>query len=124
LTNDITSQADYVAVLKTDNTKAHLSGWVFVNNTFGATYTGASSRWRPRQFMAAGAMEQAPAALQFEEGSFFAYQLYNFDRQTTVKDKQSKQVTLLSSSDIPITKRQCCFRNKKRYRQQPQYGAT
>ena len=117
LTNDITWQADYVAVLNTDDTKADLSGWVSIDNQSGATYTNASlklvagdiNRVQPkvmrRQFMAMAAREQAPAAPQFEEESFFEYHLYSLDRQTTVKDNQTKQMKLLSASDIPITKR-------------------
>lgn len=117
LTNAITWQADYVAVLNADDTKADLSGWVSIDNQSGATYTNASlklvagdvNRVQPkvmrRQMMAMAEMAAAPPAPQFEEESFFEYHLYSLDRQTTVKDNQSKQMTLLSASDIPITKR-------------------
>ncbi len=117
LTNAITWQADYVAVLNTDDTKADLSGWVSIDNKSGATYTNATlklvagdvNRVQPkvmrRQVMAMAEMAAAPPAPQFQEESFFEYHLYSLDRQTTLKDKQSKQMTLLSASDIPITKR-------------------
>ena len=117
LTNAITWQADYVAVLNTDDTKADLSGWVSIDNKSGATYTNASlklvagdvNRVQPkemrRQVMAMAEMAAAPAPPQFQEESFFEYHLYSLDRQTTLKDKQTKQMTLLSASDIPIIKR-------------------
>ena len=118
LTNDITWQADYVAVLNTDDTKADLSGWVSIDNQSGATYTNASlklvagdiNRVQPKDLpgqLSMGRLEmaRAVAAPQFEEESFFEYHLYSLDRQTTVKDNQTKQMTLLSASDIPITKR-------------------
>jgi hypothetical protein len=116
LTNAINWQADYVAVLNTDDTKADLSGWVSIDNKSGATYTNASlklvagdvNRVQPKvmrgQFMTME-MAAAPPPPQFEEESFFEYHLYSLDRQTTVKDNQTKQMTLLSASDIPITKR-------------------
>jgi hypothetical protein len=51
------------------------------------------------------AADAAPAPPQFREESFFEYHLYTLDRPATVKDNQTKQMTLLSASDIPVTKR-------------------
>lgn len=114
LTNQITWQADYVAVLNTDDTKTDLSGWVSIDNKSGATYRNATlklvagdvHRVEPKvmyeRAMALGATAAEP---QFREESFFEYHLYTLDRPATVKDNQTKQMTLLSAADIPVIKR-------------------
>ena len=52
------------------------------------------------------AAAQAPAskAAQFQEESFFEYHLYSLDGRTTVKDNQTKQISLLDVAEIPIKK--------------------
>jgi hypothetical protein len=57
-----------------------------------------------RQAMALAAAA-APAPPQFKEEGFFEYHLYTLDRPATVKDNQTKQMTLLTAADIPVTKR-------------------
>jgi hypothetical protein len=116
LTNQITWQADYVTVLNADDTKADLSGWVSIDNKSGTTYKNATlklvagdvHRVEPkvvyRQAMALAAAA-APAPPQFKEEGFFEYHLYTLDRPATVKDNQTKQMTLLTAADIPVTKR-------------------
>jgi hypothetical protein len=117
LTNQITWQADYVTVLNTDDTKADLSGWVSIDNKSGATYKNATlklvagdvHRVEPkvvyRETMALATQDAAPAPPQFKEEGFFEYHLYTLDRPATVKDNQTKQMTLLTANDIPVTKR-------------------
>jgi len=46
----------------------------------------------------------APAAPQFKEESFFEYHLYTLDRRTTIKDNQTKQMTLLDANRVPVNK--------------------
>jgi hypothetical protein len=43
-------------------------------------------------------MERA-AAPQFEEKAFFEYHIYDLQRRTTIKDKQTKQISLLDEVD-------------------------
>jgi hypothetical protein len=116
LTNKITWQADYITVLSADDSKVDLSGWVTIDNKSGATYQNATlklvagdvHRVQPEQiYTRAMAMEAAPAAPppQFREEGFFEYHLYTLDRPATVKDNQTKQMTLLSAAAIPVTKR-------------------
>jgi hypothetical protein len=116
LTDKITWQADYITVLSADESKVDLSGWVTIDNKSGATYqdarlklvAGDVHRVQPEQiYTRTMAMEAAPAAAppQFREEGFFEYHLYTLDRPATVKDNQSKQMTLLSASAIPVTKR-------------------
>jgi hypothetical protein len=44
------------------------------------------------------------ASPQFKEESFFEYHLYTLDRRTTIKDNQTKQMTLLDASQVPVKK--------------------
>ena len=117
LTNDITWKADYVAALNSDDTLADLSGWVSIDNKSGTTYRKATlklvagdvNRVQPKvmyeRTMAMAAVADASAERQFQEESFFEYHLYTLDRPATVKDNQTKQMSLLSAADVPITKR-------------------
>ena len=41
---------------------------------------------------------------QFTEESFFEYHLYSLQRKTTIKDKETKQISLFTSSGVPVTK--------------------
>jgi hypothetical protein len=44
------------------------------------------------------------ASPQFKEESFFEYHLYTLDRRTTIKDNQTKQMTLLDANQVPLKK--------------------
>ena len=44
------------------------------------------------------------AAPQFEEKQFFEYHLYTLQRKTTIKDNQTKQVTLLDAGNAGVKK--------------------
>ena len=114
LTGGINWKADYVAVLNAADTQTDLTGWVTIDNRSGATYQNAQlklvagdihrvreDKMVPRAAAKAAVQESAP---QFKEESFFEYHLYTLDRRTTVKDNQTKQMTLLQADQIPIKK--------------------
>ena len=110
LTAGITWKADYVLNLSADEKAADLNGWVTIDNRSGATYKNASLQLvagelnRVRQETDAamelktGIAKRAMAAPAFAEESFFEYHLYSLDRKTTVKDNQTKQISLLITS--------------------------
>jgi hypothetical protein len=52
---------------------------------------------------AAEAAAKAPAP-QFKEESFFEYHIYSLERPATVKDNQTKQISLVTANDIPVRK--------------------
>ena len=115
LTGGITWKADYVIVLNAKDDKGDLSGWVTIDNKSGATYADATLklvagdvhrvRTRPEtRAMLESAAKAAPAPQQFQEESFFEYHLYSLDRRTTIKQNQTKQISLLDAADIPIKK--------------------
>jgi len=114
LTSGINWKADYVAVLNLSDTRTDFTGWVTIDNRSGATYRNASlklvagdiHRVQPEVKMdrmpaRAAAREGAP---QFREEAFFEYHLYTLNRKTTVKDNQTKQMTLLEAGDVPVKK--------------------
>jgi hypothetical protein len=114
LTNNISWKADYVVVLNVDDTSADVSGWVTLDNKSGATYKNASlkliagdvhraeEQFEDRVYMMKQ-MERAGAP-QFEEKAFFEYHIYDLQRKTTIKDKQTKQVSLLEATGAKIQK--------------------
>jgi len=114
LTSGINWKADYVAVLNKLDTLTDLTGWVTIDNRSGATYqdallklvAGDIHRVQGEMKMdlarpMAAAKEASP---QFKEESFFEYHLYTLDRRTTIKDNQTKQMTLLDANQVPLKK--------------------
>ncbi|MDR0777409.1 MAG: DUF4139 domain-containing protein [Azonexus sp.] len=110
-------KADYVAELNAADDKLDLSGWVTLTNTSGATYRNAKlqlvagdvNRVRDEIRFAARemrAMVPAPAAAPapMAEESLLEYHLYTLDRPTTIGENQTKQVALLSASQVPARK--------------------
>jgi hypothetical protein len=115
LTGGIGWRSDYVAVLSADDSKTDLSGWVTIDNQSGATYQNASlklvagdvHRARPEYGREMGEMLVADGAMrkeQFREESFFEYHLYTLERPATVKDRQTKQISLLSAEGAKVKK--------------------
>jgi hypothetical protein len=115
LTSGINWKADYVAVLNKLDTLMDLTGWVTIDNKSGATYqngllklvAGDIHRVQPEMQMDFSktrmALKEAEGP-QFKEESFFEYHLYTLDRRTTIKDNQTKQMTLLDANQVPIKK--------------------
>ena len=120
LTRGLNWKADYVAVLDSKDKNLDLSGWVTLDNQSGATYQNARLKLVAGDLnrvveeckarnATAGRMELASkvaaAAAPFAEQSFFEYHLYSLQRPTTIKNQQTKQVSLLSADRIPVSKR-------------------
>jgi hypothetical protein len=114
LTNGLNWKSDYVLVLNAQDTQAGLSGWVTIDNKSGATYQNAGLKLvagdinrvqedfqRAKKAMAAPREAAAP---QFKEESFFEYHIYTLERKTTLKENQTKQISLLSADQVPVTK--------------------
>jgi hypothetical protein len=115
LTSGINWKADYVAVLNKLDTLMDLIGWVTIENKSGATYqngllklvAGDIHRVQPEMkadFARTRMAVKEAEAPQFTEESFFEYHLYTLDRRTTIKDNQTKQMTLLDAAQVPIKK--------------------
>lgn len=116
LTGGISWKANYVVVLAANDRNLDLTGWVTIDNHSGATYKDATlklvagdvNRVYPQAVgrmamakMSAVAIDQVAG---FQEESFFEYHLYTLGRKATVKDNQTKQMSLLEASDIGVEK--------------------
>ncbi|MNR91740.1 hypothetical protein D3C72_227560 [compost metagenome] len=120
LTRGLSWKANYVLVVDEKAAKANLNGWVTLSNQSGATYQNAKltlvagdvNRVRERFQEVARApyamAKAADAANQFEQQGLFEYHSYALNRATTLKDRQTKQLSLMAAADIP-TRRQYVF---------------
>ena len=108
--------ADYVVTIDGLG-KGDLQGWVTLNNSSGATWENAKLK------LLAGDVHQAPtmramakaaspmgggfggAGKAFVEETLFEYHLYTLDRPATVRNHETKQLSLLEGHDIPIHKK-------------------
>lgn len=110
--------AEYVAVLNEDDTKIDLNAWVSVNNNSGTTYKNAKlkliagdvNRVQPKNRMYKGVRQITEmtanfAAPQFEEKEFFEYHIYNLQRPTTLKQNETKQISLFEASNVSAKKK-------------------
>jgi len=115
LTNNISWKADYVVILNQDDTKADLSGWVTLDNKSGAQYTKAKLK------LVAGEVNRASAPVNrsgrmvmmaiaedrggaFQEKAFFEYHIYDLQKLTTIKNNQTKQISLLEANGVQVKK--------------------
>jgi hypothetical protein len=117
LTGGFDWHAEYVAVVDQEDSAMDLSGWVSIDNHSGATYPQADLQLvagdvhrvpapgRPAKGRGAMEMMAAPQAAGFEEESFFEYHLYTLGRQTTLRDRETKQLALFAPADCEVAKR-------------------
>jgi hypothetical protein len=107
--------ADYVLTVGRDDKSADLDGWVTLQNGSGTAFRNARLQLvagdlnRVRQVLAEVAVDTmarraaAPQALKQE--AFSDYHLYTLDRRTTINNNETKQVSLLTGSAVPVQKR-------------------
>jgi hypothetical protein len=124
LTNGLNWHAEYVAVTSEKGDKLDLSSWVSIENHSGATYENAKLKLMAgdvRLVQEAGPfdggrrnmpMMEAQAVPKFEEKAFFEYHLYTLDKPTTVRDRQTKQISLFEPATV-TAKREYVFDQMK-----------
>src|SRR5690349_22909275 len=115
LANNLSWNADYVLTVARDDKNADLDGWVTVANNSGTAFhnahlqlvAGELNRVQPPAPMAAAAMDMVAnraKAQQFQQEAFSEYHLYSLGRKTSVEDKETKQISLLQGSGVPVEK--------------------
>ena len=126
LTNGITWRADYVMTLNENDSKSDLTGWVTIDNKSGAAYQNATlklvagdvNQVREEHFLVGGRskamLAEAAPAPQFKEEGFFEYHIYTLQRPSTIKDNQTKQISLITADSIPV-KKELLFRGENYY---------
>jgi hypothetical protein len=111
----ISWSADYVLTVSRDDTSAALDGWVTLANHSGTAFrrarlqlvAGELNRVRHAPHPDGVAMEMArsPAAEPaMQQETFNEYHLYTYGRRTTIANKETKQLSLLSAPRVPVTK--------------------
>jgi hypothetical protein len=116
LANNLSWNADYVLTVGRDDKAADLDGWVTLVNNSGTAFHHAKLQLvagdlnrLPQGGAIGGAVNaraavMAKAAPQFEQESFSEYHLYSLGRRTSVEDKETKQISLLEGSGVPVEK--------------------
>ncbi|HKV38002.1 MAG TPA: DUF4139 domain-containing protein, partial [Blastocatellia bacterium] len=128
LTGGINWHSDYVLLLAADEKTADLTGWVTIENASGASYRNAELKLvagevhrapTPQQYPAATknmAAERGAEAKQFNEESFFEYHLYTLQRPATIKNAETKQISLLDANGISVNKQFVIYGQQYYYR--------
>jgi len=105
-------KADYIANLNAEGTRMVLNGWVTLTNQSGTAFDNAHLQlvagtlnrvYENRPPAAPMLMAKAARATgEMAEEKLGDYHLYTLPRPTTVENNQTKQVALLSASDVPV----------------------
>jgi hypothetical protein len=116
LTANMAWSADYVLTVDRTEKAADLDGWVTLTNNTGTAYKNARLQLVAGDLHrvmdqyardAAGAkrvLEQAAVAPQFAREAFSEYHLYSLNRRTSIYDRETKQISLLAASSVPVEK--------------------
>lgn len=117
LTSGLSWTVAYVGTLSTDQSHMSLVGLVTLNNGSGTSYHNA------RLQLVAGSVQMPTTQRQLKtiarvtsgvasdlynvnavQENVFEYHLYTIGHPTTILDKQTKQLALISVGDVPVTK--------------------
>lgn len=116
LATNLSWNSDYVLTVARDDRTADLDGWVTIVNNSGTAFhnarlqlvAGDLNRIQQTHLRDANAAYEmaakAAAAPQFQQESFSEYHLYTLGRRTSVEDKETKQISLLQGSAVPVEK--------------------
>jgi hypothetical protein len=126
--------ADYVLTVARDDKAADLNGWVTLTNNSGTGFKNAKLQLvagdlnRVRQQLnrmadAVAAPRAQVAEERMEQESFSDYHLYTVGRKTTINNSQTKQVSMLEGTDVPVAKRYVVEGQNYYYRNQAHVGS-
>lgn len=116
LAGNLSWNSDYVLTVGRDDRAADLDGWVTLVNNSGTAFHNARlqlvagdlnrirEEYRRDANMAYEVAAKAAASPQFAQENFSEYHLYTLGRRTSVEDKETKQISLLNSSGVPVEK--------------------
>jgi hypothetical protein len=116
LAGNLSWNSDYVLTVSRDDKSADLDGWVTLVNNSGTAFHNARLQLvagdlnRVQGGVVGGVVESrmkaamAAPAPQFQQENFSEYHLYTLGRRTSVEDKETKQISLLTASSVPVEK--------------------
>jgi hypothetical protein len=116
LAGNLDWEADYVLTVGRDDRSGDLDGWVTLKNTSGTEFRNAKLQLVAgdlnrvyqqfqRMSMDMLAETKAPAAPAMTQEAFSEYHLYTLQRRTSISNNETKQVSMLNGSDVPVVKR-------------------
>jgi hypothetical protein len=108
--------ADYVLTVGRDDKTAGVDGWVTLTNNSGTAFRNAKLQLvagdlnRVRQVLGRMVAEEArvdrvAATAPMAQKAFSDYHLYTLGRKTSINNSQTKQVSMLSGTGVPVAKR-------------------
>jgi len=115
LTGGMNWRADYVLLVDAADAKGDMQGWVTLTNGSGATFEDARLQLvagdvnrvsDQRTYGVADSMlrKEVASESEFKEQGFFEYHLYTLQRPTTIRDNETKQVSLLEAAGFDVKK--------------------
>ena len=116
LAGKLSWNADYVLTVARDDKSADLDGWVTLTNGSGTSFKNAKLQlvagdlYRVRQVIGRMMLDEARnakevAAAPMAQEAFSDYHLYTLERKTTINNSETKQVSMLGATSVPIQKR-------------------
>ena len=116
LASKLAWNADYVLTVARDDKLADVNGWVTLTNGSGTAFRNAKLQLvagdlhRVQQQIgrmqdAMKARAAAPMNEAMSQESFSEYHLYTLGRKTTINNNQTKQVSMLEGTGVPMLKR-------------------
>ena len=116
LAGKLSWSADYVLTVARDDKAADLDGWVTLVNGSGTSFrktklqlvAGDLNRVRQvfsRAMEMNAKMADAAAAAPMAQESFSDYHLYTLGRKTTINNSETKQLSMLNGTGVPVRKR-------------------
>jgi hypothetical protein len=117
LTGGMNWKADYVLVVNADDTRGDVQGWVTLTNQSGIGFDGAQLQLvagdvnRVADDLGASAGQRDGDVYrarsnerQFQEQAFFEYHLYTLQRPASIREQETKQVSLLEAAGFEVGK--------------------
>ena len=135
LAGKLSWNADYVLTVGRDDKAGDIDGWVTLTNGSGTAFRNAKlqlvagelNRVREtfNRLMAADQMAQRAesAAAPMAQEAFSDYHLYTLGRKTTINNNETKQVSMLSGTGVPVVKRYVINGNRFYYHNGARPGA-
>jgi hypothetical protein len=116
LAGNMAWNSDYVLTVGRESNAADLDGWVTLTNNSGAAYRNAKlqlvagdlhrvmNQYGVSEGKAARMVADSASRENFAQESFSEYHLYTLGRRTSIAEKETKQINLLSGTGVPVEK--------------------
>ncbi len=116
LAGNLSWSADYVLAVDREDRTAALEGWVTLSNSSGISYENARLRliagevhrvldaYSREPAEARVMIERAAATPQLARETFSEYHLYTLARRVSLRNQETRQISLLTASSVPVEK--------------------